>query len=254
MRTPKIDKFNELIDCINQKENLSINKYSEKSDDLSSDGWLAGFIDADGSFDILNEKKEVDSAGKTVKKRRIACRFRIEQRMFDPVTNKSYGPALQKIADFLEVKLNTSLKKRTGNEYYSIEAKGIKSIAILINYLNTYPLFGSKYLDFCDWEKVANLIISQTHYEEKNSVLVDELKNGMNNRRENFDWTHLKKIFIANDPTHAVLSCAFWNYLLLGKRVSAPGEGAPITIRGEGEVYFSNIVDNMFPCVCINGL
>ena len=41
LRTPKIDKFNELIDCINQRENLSINKYSEKTDDLDSDGWLA---------------------------------------------------------------------------------------------------------------------------------------------------------------------------------------------------------------------
>ena len=131
--------------------------------------------------------------------------------MFDPNSNKSYGPALQKIAEFLLVKLNTTVKKKTGNEYYTIEAKGIKSVATIIKYLNTYSLFSSKYLDYRDWEKVGNFIISQTHYAEENSALVDELKNGMNNKRENFDWTHLNKISIASDSSLAVLSCAFWS-------------------------------------------
>ena len=37
LRTPKLNKFNELIDRINQKKGLSINKYPIQTRDLSQD-------------------------------------------------------------------------------------------------------------------------------------------------------------------------------------------------------------------------
>ena len=192
LRTPKLKKFNELIDKINQKKGLSINKYPIQSRDLSQDGWLAGFIDADGSFGIINTKKETDEQGKTTKKRKVACRLRIEQRMFDPITKDSYEPILKEIATFFGV--NLLVVKREINSYFNVSTKSRESINIILNYLNTYPLFSSKYLDFKDWETVANLILSQTHYKEENSDLIDELKNGMNNNRKDFNWTHLDKL------------------------------------------------------------
>ena len=193
LRTPKLKKFNELIDKINQKKGLSINKYPIQSRDLSQDSWLAGFIDADGSFGIINTKKETDGLGKILKKRRVACRLRIEQRMFDPLTgSQRYEPILKKIATFFGV--NLLVVKRETSQYFSITAKSRESISIIKNYLNTYPMFSSKYLDYKDWEIVANLILSQTHYKEENSDLIDELKNGMNNSRKTFNWAHLDKL------------------------------------------------------------
>lgn len=57
-----------------------------------------------------------------------------------------------KITEFLLVKLN----KRTFSEKYrqfvvSSSRKFRVSNKILIDYLNTYPLLSSKYLDFKDW-------------------------------------------------------------------------------------------------------
>jgi len=109
---------------------------------------LAGFIDADGSFGIINTKKETDEDGKVLKKRRVACRLRIEQRMFDPITKESYEPILQKIATFLGV--NLLVVKRETDSYFSIAAKSRESLIVIKNYLNTYPLFNSKYLDYKD--------------------------------------------------------------------------------------------------------
>jgi hypothetical protein len=37
LRTPKISKFNQLIDCINKKEHLNIKKYPANTAELGSD-------------------------------------------------------------------------------------------------------------------------------------------------------------------------------------------------------------------------
>jgi hypothetical protein len=52
LRSPKISKFNALIDYINEKPNLNIKPAIIDESDLSSNSWLAGFIDADDSFQI----------------------------------------------------------------------------------------------------------------------------------------------------------------------------------------------------------
>lgn len=193
LRTPKLSKFNDLIDTINIKRNLNINKYPVNSGDLSSDSWFAGFVDADGSFGIINDQKALDAAGKITRKRRVACRLRIEQRMFDPITKESYEPIFKKIASFLGINL-AIVKRNNGNEYFNITAKSRESITTVKNYFSTYPLFSSKYLDYKNWEQVVVLILKQTHYEETNLVLIEELKTSMNNSRTTFDWKHLDRI------------------------------------------------------------
>lgn len=182
LRTPKLKKFNDLIDILNKKKGLSINKYSTQTQDFSKDAWLAGFIDADGSFGIINNKKETDESGKTTKKKKVACRFRIGQRTVDPNTNESYEPLFNNIALFLGVNL-TVVNRNTGKQYFNVTAKSRESISVVKNYLNTYPLFSSKYLDFLDWEKVVDLILRQTHYDDENSDLIEKLKSGMNKNR-----------------------------------------------------------------------
>lgn len=186
LRTPKLKKFNDLIDTLNKNKGLAINKYPVQTQDFSKDAWLAGFIDADGSFGIIHIKKETDESGKTTKKRKVACRLRIEQRMVDPNTNESYEPLFNNIALFLGVNL-VVVTRNTGKQYFNITAKSRESISVIKNYLNTYPLFSSKYLDFLDWEKVVDLILSQTHYDDENSYLIEELKSGMNNSRTNIN-------------------------------------------------------------------
>jgi hypothetical protein len=85
--------------------------------------WLAGFIDSDGSFSI---NSSVNDLGK----RRVSCSFRLDQRLVDPVTGESYEPILAQIASFLACNLNTTGVKASGNSYYHIHAKSVKSINI----------------------------------------------------------------------------------------------------------------------------
>ena len=87
--------------------------------------------------------------GKTIKKRKVGCRFRIEQRMICPYTNESYEPLLESIATFLNVNLNV-VNRASGNKYFNITAKSRESLKIIKNYFNTYTLFSSKYLDYLD--------------------------------------------------------------------------------------------------------
>jgi len=155
---------------------------------------LAGFIEADGSFGIINDKKEIDETGKTSKKRRVSCRMRIDQRMFDTITDESYEPVFQEIAAFLKFNLTVVKRSKTNREYLNVTAKSRVSISIVKDYLNQFPLFSSKYLDFQSWEKVVELILSQTHYQENNSVLIEELQKSMNNSRKYFNWDHLNKL------------------------------------------------------------
>lgn len=193
LRTPKLNKFNDLIDRLNKIKGLTINKYPVQTQYFSKDAWLAGFTDADGSFGIIHTNKETDESGKTTKKRKVACRFIIEQRMVDPNSNESYEPLLKNIAQFLGVNL-VVVTRNTGKQYFNITAKSRESISVVKNYLNTYPLFSSKYLDFLDWDKVVDLILRQTHYDDENSDLIEELKSGMNNSRTNINWGHLHKL------------------------------------------------------------
>ena len=128
----------------------------------------------------------MDKSGKIIKKRKVGCRLRIQQRMNDPITNESYEPLFNDIAQFLGVNLLV-VSRNTGNQYFSLEAKSRESISLITNYFNTYPLFSSKYRDFLDWEIVVNFIIHQTHYDSENCDLIEKLKSGMNNNRSNIN-------------------------------------------------------------------
>ena len=57
LRTPKINKFNDLILWLNDRYNYNIPIYSPDTSDLKDNGWLSGFIDADGGFKIRYTEK-----------------------------------------------------------------------------------------------------------------------------------------------------------------------------------------------------
>jgi hypothetical protein len=75
------------------------------------------------------------------------------------ITNESYFDILNKIAFFFNCKL--LLRKQVSNVYFSLTASSSKSIKIIIDYFECYPLFSSKYLDYKDWAEAARLILDQ---------------------------------------------------------------------------------------------
>lgn len=192
-RTPKINQMHLLIDWLNKHHSASIEKLPVCVKPVSEDSWLAGFIDADGSFGIRYTKKLPDFCQKanTARKQRISCRFRLEQRMVDLKTNISYAGVLNLIVNYLGVVLKTRRQTSTGKTYYIIEFSSLDSITILINYFNTYPLLTAKLLDYNDWRKVAEHIISKTHYTQDGLAEIHTIKAAMNMNRIVFNWRHL---------------------------------------------------------------
>jgi hypothetical protein len=186
LRTPKIHQLHNLIDWLNQNHSTNITKLPLKDSSLSENGWLSGFIDSDGSFSVQHTKLENGA-----KKRKISCRLRIEQRMLDPITNDSYSKVLTDISNFLNCTLLTRKQKSTGNEYYTLTASSRMSLDIIVNYLEKYPIFSSKYLDYKDWKEIVLLIFENKHYTEEGIDKTESVRNGMNRQRIHFTWDHL---------------------------------------------------------------
>jgi phage pi2 protein 07 len=186
LRTPKINQLYNLIDWLNKNHGSKINKLPIKTGNLSNDSWLAGFVDADGSFSIQHTKKEDGAL-----KRKVSCRLRIEQRMIEPKTNESYFSIMNEIAQFLNCNLLTRKQLSTGNEYYTLAATSRNSLIIITNYFEAFPLFSSKHLDYLDWSKAVKLILSNEHYTDANLLVIDHLKSKMNRGRTEFNWDHL---------------------------------------------------------------
>jgi len=184
MRTPKIHQLYSLIDWVNINHNSNINKLPLSTSPLNNDSWLAGFLDADGSFLIRHSTLE------TSKKERITCSCVIEQRLVDPKSNEDYFTILDQIANLFSTKLLI-----TNRNYYRINATSLKSINLVINYLEQFNLRGSKYLDSLDWIEAAKIIIDGNHYTLEGKNKIDLLKNRMNRNRIIMNWDHLNKYF-----------------------------------------------------------
>lgn len=122
-------------------------KHKVDESNLVSNNWFAGFIDADGGFQIRYTQNL---------KLRIACTLRIEQRMIEPYSGLSYEPLFLKIALFLNTKLEVI--KHKDKKYYLVRASNRRSLNILISYFHNFKLYSSKYLDYENWFTVVEFL------------------------------------------------------------------------------------------------
>ena len=68
------------------------------------------------------------------------------------------------------------------------------SLDIIVNYLEKYPLFSSKYLDYKDWKEIVLLIFENKHYTKEGITKTDFFRDSMNRNRTYFNWDHLNKL------------------------------------------------------------
>lgn len=188
LRTPKIHKFNNMILWINNVTGGNIPTHAVDRSNILGNAWLAGFIDADGSFDIRVSQTSTGSI-----KNRVSARLRIEQRQLDPITSVSYSDIMSAIAAALGVNLSISTHN-DGVQYYLIAASSAKARAIIANYFAMYPLFSSKRLNYQDWLVCHKLIVDKEHTTPEGRELALKLKSGMNSSRTYWNWDHLESI------------------------------------------------------------
>nr|YP_010470463.1 LAGLIDADG endonuclease [Inonotus hispidus]UVF37951.1 LAGLIDADG endonuclease [Inonotus hispidus] len=196
LRTPKIIKFNKLISWFNKRSHYNIPIYSPDDSDLSTNGWLAGFIDAEAGFKVRYTEKRIDEKTKRVlTKGRIGVCFALEQRLKlsdNNNENGSYKPIMLKIQSFFGIttELRTS-KHNIDKHYWIVEVVSLNKLNFLIQYLNNFPLLTAKRNDYEDWLKVCKLIEAKIHLTAEGKLLIKEIKSKMNRKRKNFHWDHL---------------------------------------------------------------
>jgi hypothetical protein len=184
IRGPNIYQLNKLIDYINLKSRPcgTIYNFVKKPLDLSplkNNSWLAGFIEADGSFQVRTSLKS--------KQPRLGLSFELSQAR----TNKqgySTLSLMEMISTFLGVKVN-SIRGDRKYPQYRIRTSSVSTNNILLDYLDKYPLYGSKYLDYKDWCKILLFFEKDTQF--VNVEEIKKIKANMNQYRTIFNWDHL---------------------------------------------------------------
>ena len=187
MKTPKINSLYKLIDWLNNKNsNLNLTKLPLNTDSLKNDAWLSGMIESDGHFSVRTTM--------TGKYPKIECKFELSQRQKDHLgySNELF---LANIAKILNISLK-NIRENTPHPQYRLRTMSLETNLILLNYLNEYPLFGSKFLDYNNWKEILNLSNApKFKYSQDNVDKVLYLKSEMNDKRTIFTWNHLNKFY-----------------------------------------------------------
>lgn len=152
---------------------------------IGSDYWLSGFIEAEGCFYIRTTK--------TQKRIRVTFEFSLVQNEI----NKS---VMDSIANFLEVPQSVV---KSENQY-RVRTTSFKSVELLCTYMRSYQIFGSKWMDYQDWENGYKYHKKIDDVQQSYLFNVN-LKTGMNTNRRSFQWNHLSCQVQAINPFRGLL-------------------------------------------------
>ena len=138
-------------------------KITLNSDNDLNNHWLAGFSDADASFQIksINRKNKIE----------IRLNYQIDQK-------KDY--LLKLIKDFF----GGNIGYRASQDTYYYGSTSFGSAKKVINYFDHYHLQSTKHINYLKWRKVYLLIQDKKHLTELGLNKIIKLKNSMNKLNE----------------------------------------------------------------------
>jgi hypothetical protein len=143
------------------KEELHINT----SSDLNNH-WLAGFIDADGSFQIkVLDRVTPETGGK-----------RIEVRLYLQIDQKT-----RLLLDLIKENFGGNIGHRSSQATYYYNSTSFNSARLFIKYLDQYHLLSSKHINYLKWRKAYILVQSRKHLTPEGQEKIKRLKSSMNN-------------------------------------------------------------------------
>ena len=156
------NKLNQIQNLLQNKNyiNLNIIFEKEKNNNLENH-WLAGFSDADASFQIKIVERE--------NKKEIRLNFQIDQKK---------DPLLLLIQNYLGGHIG--YRKNQDTYYYGSTSFG--SAKKVISYFDEYHLLSNKHLNYLKWRKAYLLILQKEHLTVKGIEKIEMLKNTMNNK------------------------------------------------------------------------
>ena len=187
MYTPKLYSLWSLIDWLNIKYCLNIKKLFFNKAVLNSNAWLSGFIEADGHFSLRCSLKTNNKLSYS----KIECKFEVSQRQVDHKGFDNYD-FMYLISKFLLTDLK-KIRMTKPQKQYRLRTLNVHSNLIIISYLDQFPLFSSKYLDYKDWLIVASMFKDKYYRKNLDEILV--IKGRINNNRQEFNWDHLQNFY-----------------------------------------------------------
>jgi hypothetical protein len=201
MRTPKIEALNRAINWYNEFYNMDIKALDLDNSPIDSNNWLAGFIDGDGCFTISLTDRKKKSAIST-KRVQTFCTIELRQNYHRDCSIElggiSYFNILSIIARYLNVNVYSRSREKKDKIFYSYQviSHNLQSHAKVINYLDKYPLYSSKYLAYKDWKYVVEQIRLRARkpLTIENITEIEKIKAQFNKNRTEFDFSHLDSI------------------------------------------------------------
>jgi hypothetical protein len=157
---------------LNQINNNIINQFSTPfsnsiislcSDSSLDNFWLAGFSDADASFQVKIINRET--------------RLRPEIRLNFQVDQKD-----RLLLDLIKNSFGGYIGYRSTQDTYYYGSTNFTSAKNIINYFDTYPLYSSKYFNYLKWRTVYTLIEQKLHITEDGINQILDIKNSMNSK------------------------------------------------------------------------
>jgi len=117
-----------------------------------TDGWLAGFIEADGGFYARVRKNSKMKTG-----------FQFQKKFY--ISQKGEKPILNQVLILLESKAQVYTFKQKNETYDQINICSFHSHTILLKYLTIFSIFGRKNVSLCIWRKLHGRQEREEHLE-----------------------------------------------------------------------------------------
>lgn len=148
------------------KDELHLNT----SSDLDNH-WLAGFLDAEGSFKI----KTLVSSAQGVGSASPNGSSRVEIRLYVQIDQES-----RRLLDLIKDKFGGNIVYSKSQDSYYYSSTSFSSAKKFIWYLDRYHLLSSKHLNYLKWRKAYRLVQSQKHLTLEGQEKIKKLKSSMN--------------------------------------------------------------------------
>ena len=195
MRGPKVHAVHVMSNWFNTNTTFDpIVALPASTTPILSDGWLAGMIDTDGSFQLNFRISPVNSFAIDVRLYMFLTQSRHWQ-VPNAIFGNSWASVMASVVSALCGAVADRIRTRSEDrveDVVGVIVKNIESRVILMDYLSRYPLLTSKRLDSFDWIKAHHLVISRGHKTFDGTTCLKALKAGMNKGRTRFDWSHLQ--------------------------------------------------------------
>lgn len=171
LRTDKIDSFNNyILNHLNKELDVPLVIQEKDTSSLKRGYWLAGFSDANGSFQIkIISRKD--------RKQGYEIRLKLQ---FDQKTKF--------ILDLIKEEFAGYLGYRKTQATYYFATTSFSSAKEVINYFDHYNLLSSKHVNYLKWRKVYRMIQSKEHLTKKGIEKILKIKLSMNSySKESFE-------------------------------------------------------------------